>query len=164
MAMIGTCGALNPGLATGDVVVPSQAVGREGVAHLYKGVANETGVVLADPDMTELGRAALEAKGVKTADSMHLTWSSIFAQSGAMITEWRLEGFGSVDMEAATLYAVAQHFGFAATAFLAVWDQLDADKSFLDPLSAGEQARLDQANTAVFEATLQIATADRPCP
>ena len=156
MVMIGTCGALDPRLATGDVVVPSQAVAREGVAHLYKGVAEHTGIVLADPNLTQLGRTTLERRGVTAADSLHLTWSSIFAQSGAMVEDWRERGYGSVDMEAATLYAVAQHFGFAATALLAVWDQLDADRSFLDPLSPGEQTRLDAANTAVFEAALEI--------
>ena len=56
MVMIGTCGALDPRLATGDVVVPSKAVAREGVAHLYKGVAEHTGIVLADPHLTQLGR------------------------------------------------------------------------------------------------------------
>ena len=49
MVMIGTCGALDPELATGDVVVPSQAVAREGVAHLYKTVAEDTGIVHSDP-------------------------------------------------------------------------------------------------------------------
>ena len=73
-----------------------------------------------------------------------------------MVEDWRERGYGSVDMEAATLYAVAQHFGFAATALLAVWDQLDADRSFLDPLSPGEQTRLDAANTTVWEAALEI--------
>ena len=141
---------------TGDVLVPSQAVAREGVAHLYEGVAEHTGIVLADPNLTQLGRTTLERRGVTAADSLHLTWSSIFAQSGAMVEDWRERGYGSVDMEAATLYTVAQHFGFAATALLAVWDQLDADRSFLDPLSPGEQTRLDAANTAVFEAALEI--------
>ena len=46
-----------------------------------------------------------------------------------------MRGYGSVDMEAATLFAVAKHFGFAATALLVVWDQLTADRSFLDPLT-----------------------------
>ena len=59
-------------------------------------------------------------------------------------------------MEAATLYAVARHFGFAATALLAVWDQLDADRSFLDPLTPDEMAGLDAANATVFEAALEI--------
>ena len=125
------------------------------VAHLYEGVAEDTGIVLADPDLTELGRTALERRGVRAADSLHLTWSSIFAQSGAMVEDWRERGYGSVDMEAATLYAVARHFGFAATALLAVWDQLGADRSFLDPLTPEEQIRLDSANTAVFQAALE---------
>ncbi len=156
MVMIGTCGTLDPRLATGDVVVPSQAVALEGVAHLYEGGAEDTSIVLSDPNLTELGRSALEKRGVKTSDSLHLTWSFIFAQSGAMVEDWKEKGYGSVDMEAATLYAVAQHFGFAATALLAVWDQLTSDRSFLDPLTPGEQTRLDAANTAVFETALEI--------
>jgi len=157
MVMIGTCGALDPGLTTGDVVVPSRTVAREGVAHLYRTVAEDTGVVLSDPNLTDLGRAALESRGIRPADSLHLTWSSIFAQSGAMVDEWREAGYGSVDMEAATLFAVAKHFGFAATAFLVVWDQLTADRSFLDPLTHKEQTRLDAANTAAFETALETA-------
>ncbi|MYB79603.1 MAG: nucleoside phosphorylase [Acidimicrobiia bacterium] len=158
MVMIGTCGGLDPGLATGDVVVPSQAVAQEGVAHLYGTVAENTGIVPSDPDLNALGRAALESRGIRTADSLHLTWSSIFAQSGAMVEEWRENGYGSVDMEATTLFAVAKHFGYAATALLVVWDQLTADRSFLDPLTAEEQTRLNTANTAVFEAALKTST------
>lgn len=154
MVMIGTCGALDPGLATGDVVVPSQSVAREGVAHLYKTVAVDTDIVPSDPELTEIGRAALENKGIRTADSLHLTWSSIFAQSGAMVEDWRDRGYGSVDMEAATLFAVAKHFSFAATALLVVWDQLTAARSFLDPLTPEEHSRLDTANAAVFGAAL----------
>ncbi len=152
MVMIGTCGALDPALAPGDVVVPSTAVAREGVAHLY-GV---TDTVDGDHDLAEIARSSLELRGIKTRDVLHLTWSSIFAQSGAMVEEWGRSGYGSVDMETATLYAVARHFGFAATALLAVWDQLDNDRSFLDPLSVEEQAALDRSNAAVFEAALSI--------
>ncbi|MYG91386.1 MAG: purine-nucleoside phosphorylase [Acidimicrobiia bacterium] len=61
-------------------------------------------------------------------------------------------------MEATTLFAVAKHFGYAATALLVVWDQLTADRSFLDPLTAEEQTRLNTANTAVFEAALKTST------
>lgn len=153
MVMIGTCGALDPILATGDVVVPSTAVPREGVAHLYG--AGET--VPADSRLTAHGRSALEERGITTADVLHLTWSSIFAQSGAMVEEWRRLGYGSVDMEAATLYAVGQYFGFEAAALLVVWDQLASDRSFLDPLNVAEQARLDAGNAAVFESALSIA-------
>jgi hypothetical protein len=50
-----------------------------------------------------------------------------------MVKEWRESGYRSVDMETATLFAVAKHCGFAATALLVVWDQLTANRSFLDP-------------------------------
>ncbi len=152
MVMIGTCGALHAGLSTGDVVVPSVAVAREGVAHLYG--ASDT--VEADPSLSGLGRRRLMERNIRAADSLHLSWVSIFAQSGAMVAEWRDHGYGSVDMEAATLYAVARSSGFAATALLVVWDQLDQDRSFLDPLNEAQQARLDAANEAVFDVALSI--------
>lgn len=152
MVMIGTCGALHAGLSTGDVVVPSVAVAREGVAHLYG--ASDT--VEANPGLAALGRRRLMEREIRAADSLHLSWVSIFAQSGEMVSDWREQGYGSVDMEAATLYAVARHFGFAATALLVVWDQLDQDRSFLDPLTEAQQARLDAANEAVFEVALSI--------
>lgn len=153
MVMIGTCGALHAGLSTGDVVVPSVAVAREGVARLYAA----SGTIDADPGLAGLGRRRLMERNIRAADSLHLSWVSIFAQSGAMVAEWRDRGYGSVDMEAATLYAVARYFGFAATALLVVWDQLDRDRSFLDPLTEAQQARLDAANEAVFDVALSIA-------
>ncbi|MYB44812.1 MAG: nucleoside phosphorylase [Acidimicrobiia bacterium] len=153
MVMIGTCGALHAGLSTGDVVVPSSAVAREGVARLYAA----SGTIDADPGLTGLGRRRLMERDIRAADSLHLSWVSIFAQSGAMVAEWRDRGYGSVDMEAATLYAVARYFGFAAAALLVVWDQLDQDRSFLDPLTEVQQARLDAANEAVFDVALSIA-------
>ena len=79
-----------------------------------------------------------------------------------MVEEWRERGYGSVDMEAATLFAVAKYFGYAATALLVVWDQLTSDRSFLDPLTAKEQTRLDAANTAVFEAALESPLKSEP--
>ena len=90
----------DPELPTGNVVVPSRAIAREGVAHLYGGVVDEAGIAHSDPDLNAIGRAALESRGIPTADSLHLTWSSIFAQSRAMVEEWREAGYRSVDMEA----------------------------------------------------------------
>ena len=156
MAMIGTCGGLDPELKPGEVVVPSAAVAREGVARLY-GAGD---LVRADPQLAERAREELQAGGIRVRDPLHLTWYSIFAQSGAMIDEWRALGYGSVDMETATLYAVARHFGFAAIGLLAVWDQLDDNRSFLDPLTPGHQQALDKANTAVYETALAVTLGD----
>lgn len=153
MVMIGTCGGLDPELEPGDVVVPSVAVAREGVARLYG--AGE--LVRADTQLATRARGLLEGDRIRVRDPLHLTWYSIFAQSGTMIDEWREAGYGSVDMETATLYAVAGSFGFSAAALLAVWDRLDDNKSFLDPLSPQHQRALDKANAAVYQTALTIA-------
>lgn len=154
MIMIGTCGALDSKFATGDVVVPSQAIAREAVAQLY----DAADPVSADAALTASARSSLHSKGLVTHDSLHLTWSSIFAQSGQMIDAWGESGYGSVDMETATLFAVASYFGFEAAALLVVWDLLDDNKSFLDPLPPAAAERLEAANGAVFETALEVAT------
>ena len=69
--MIGTWGALDPAMASGDVVVPSRAVAREAIAHRYGTVAEETGIVPSDPRLTALGGGALKNRGIRTADSLH---------------------------------------------------------------------------------------------
>ena len=77
-------------------------------------------------------------------------------QLGTLGIPWPAAENGSVDMEAATVCAIARQFGFAATALMVVWDQLGAGRSFLAPLDAAALARLDQANAAVFEVVLEI--------
>ena len=79
---------------------------------------------------------------------------------GVEVKELRISDNGNrhdlVRNSAATLFAVAKHFGFAASAPPALRNQLTADCSFLDPLTAEEQTRLDAANTPVFKAALGI--------
>ena len=132
--MIGTCGALDPGLATGDVVIPSRAVAQEGVAHLYKGLAEDTGIVSSDLELTAKGRSALEQRNQNCrfppSDLEFHLRSKRGDGRGVARNRLRISGH-----EAATLFTVAKHFGFAATALLVVWDQLTADRSFLDPLT-----------------------------
>ena len=76
-----------------------------------------------------------------------------------MVEEWPESGYGSVDMEAATLFAVANISDSPSSRCWGVWDQLTADRSFLDPFTSEEHTRLDAANTAAFKAALEITLA-----
>lgn len=153
IVVIGTCGALDPTMQTGDVVVPRRAVPREGVARLY----GYEDLVTADSTLSNRLESDLTSRGLAVFDPLHLTWSSIFAQSGAMISDWQALGYGSVDMETATAFAAARHHGTRAAAMLVVWDQLDEDRSFLDELDSDGERRLDRANREVFEVALGLA-------
>lgn len=149
---IGTCGALQPGLDPGDVIVPDRVIPREGIARLY----GSPDLVLADSSASARARQLLSEHEIVPHDGLHLTWYSIFAQNAEMIEEWKRGGMSSVDMEAATALAVARRFGIPSLAMLVVWDLLDRGTSFLDPLDPGDQKALDAGNLAVFEVALSL--------
>lgn len=149
---IGTCGGLQPGLNPGDIMLPTVAIARDGVAHLYGGQEE----VMSDPLWSENARSALFERGIDVHQGRHLTWPSIFAQDRRLIETWRQAGYLSVDMETATTLAAASYFGVPALSMLAVWDDLIRGRSFLDPLAKDEQNALDASNQAVYEVALQL--------
>ncbi|MCY4070263.1 MAG: hypothetical protein OXG60_03095 [Chloroflexi bacterium] len=149
---IGTCGGLQPGLNPGDIILPTVAIARDGVAHLYGGQEE----VNSDALWSENARNAMLERRIDVHQGIHLTWSSIFAQDRRLIETWRQAGYLSVDMETATTLATASYFGVPALSMLAVWDDLIQGKSFLDPLAQDEQNALDASNQAVYEVALQL--------
>lgn len=152
---IGTCGGLQGRLQPGDIVVPDVAVCQEGIAQIY-GAADQT---KADIQWSQRARSMLEARDHTVHNGTHLTWYSIFAQSGSMVEAWQASGYLSVDMETATTLAVARYFDMSAVSMLVVWDELLQGRSFLDPLEPAQQQRLDRGNEAVFEVALDLVDA-----
>ena len=149
---IGTCGGLSPGLSPGDIILPETAACREGVAHLY----GATNVAHGNKDWLQAAQRELNHRDRRSTIGPHLTWASLFAQSGQDIQQWHEEGFLGVDMETATTYAVSNYFQIPAISLLVVWDLLLNNRSFLDPLSDSEQNELDYSNEAVFEVALNL--------
>ena len=150
---IGTCGGLQPHLRSGDVILPEVAFSRDGVAHLY----GATEAAKSSPNWTMKAQALLAERGITFQHGPHVTWSSLFTETAAMMDVWHRAGYLSVDMETATTLAVANHFDMSALSLLVVWDDLTRGKRFLDPLTDEEQAALDLGNQAVYEVALALA-------
>lgn len=149
---IGTCGGLQPRLQPGDVVVPASALCREGVAQLYGAVEATTG----SAEWGNRARQQLSERDLTSHQGKHVTWSALFTETADLMQAWHDAGYLSVDMETATTFAVARHFGMSAVSLLVVWDDLTRGRSFLDPLSDREQQALHAANTAVYEVALAL--------
>ncbi len=149
---IGTCGGLQDSLSTGDIVLPHSARCHEGLAHLY-GAHN---TAFASMEWVSRADVTLANRGHRIHQGAHMTWPTLFAQNGAMIEAWQRAGYLSVDMETATTFAVAQHFGVPALSMLVVWDDLTQNRTFLDPLEEGAQSALDRGNQSVFEVALAL--------
>ena len=149
---IGSCGGLQSHLKTGDIILPTVAIARDGVAHLYGAIEGAH----SDEYWLEKADAALLDRDFTAHRGAHLTWSSIFAQDKHLINTWHRAGYLSVDMETATTFATAAYFQVPALSLLAVWDDLTRGRTFLDPLSPIEQSALDRANQGVYEVALQL--------
>ncbi len=155
IVQIGTCGALQPGLATGMVAVPTKAIARDGVSETYG--AGE--LVDLDVSWSDWAVKSLKTRGLTITQGLHLTWTTLFAQSDALCAQWTAEGIHTVDMETAAVAAVATRFGAKTVAMMATWDILGESKTFLDPVSPAAAQALTAANSATWEVALELARA-----
>jgi len=142
----GCCGALGDGILPGDLICATSAGCGEGAAQYYT-------------DASEV--AASEALVAQVADwagpvSLHRgpiwTTSALLAEGREEIARWRSQGYLAVDMETASTFAVAQHFGMERLSLLFAFDNPAAGDHILltdDAKTArrvqGERAMLDLA-------------------
>ena len=113
---IGTCGALDGGLALGELVVAREVLAADGTSRAL----GATGRVVPDPALT----AALAETAGATAVTVVST-DLFYDGRGEQAGEWRAAGAEAVEMEAATVLQVALNRGLPAAVLLAVSDVLE---------------------------------------
>jgi DeoD family purine-nucleoside phosphorylase len=116
---IGTCGALVPELALGELLAVEAAIGADGASRAL----GADGRVEPDPLLTE----ALEARPatVVSSDLFYDPREEIHGQ-------WIDAGAEAIEMEAAAVLSVAARHGVRAACLLAVTDELAGDRVRMD--------------------------------
>lgn len=124
---VGTCGALDPALRLGDLVLATEALAGDGVGRaLGNGTSIKSDAALTDA----LKRAAAPARqGAIVSTDLFYDPASTAPESG-----WRAQGALAVEMEAAALFALGAHRGIAVGCLLTVSDVFPAP---------GVRARID---------------------
>ncbi len=153
VVQIGSCGALQPGMQTGDVVLPETAAIGEGASQYYGG----SGASAAAPALVDRAEADLRARGFRVHRGPHVTTSALLAQPPELVERWRAAGYLGVDMETSAVFSAARWFGMEAVSLLFVWDDLLAGRSFLHPYTADEQAAQARANDVLMPVALGLA-------
>jgi uridine phosphorylase len=113
---VGTTGALQPGMANGELVVATAAAKFEGTTKRYEDVAYPAA---ASPDVVSAVRDAAEGRGTDVHVGPVVTDDAFYAE-GDVAEDWSEAGMLSVEMEAAAIFALARRRGLAAGAILAV--------------------------------------------
>jgi purine-nucleoside phosphorylase len=118
---VGTCGALDPDLEHGRLVVASEALAEDGASRALG--AGES--VAPDAELTGRLAAGLP-EGVAPA---RIVTTDLFYGDGptteARADAWRRRGAVAVEMEAATLFALGNRLGVATGCVLAVSDTFE---------------------------------------
>jgi uridine phosphorylase len=152
VVQIGSCGALQPGMRSGDVMLPEVATIGEGASQYYGGVGSST----ATPALVAAAERACVARGLRVHRGDHVTTSALFAQPPALVEAWRAAGHCAVDMETSAVFSAAAHFGMERASLLFVWDELLNDRTWLDPFSDEERERQRIANEAIYDVALSL--------
>jgi uridine phosphorylase len=118
---VGTCGALDPDLQHGDLIVAGEALAEDGASRALGAVE----VAPADPDLT--GRLAAAMDGAPPPERIVST-DLFYDDEGdtrptrPRAASWRRRGAVAVEMEAATLFTLGGRLGMATACLLAVSD------------------------------------------
>lgn len=135
MLRVGTCGGLDPALALGELLIASEAIADDGTSRALGAGPR----VSAQPELV----AGLVAAGQDRVRTGAVVSTDLFYDTPPGIEDrWRADGALAVEMEAATLFAIAQRRGFQAAAALIVSDRLVAerDRIGIEQLRGAEHA------------------------
>jgi DeoD family purine-nucleoside phosphorylase len=119
---IGTCGALREGLRLGDLVIATEAISADGTSRALGAPAR----VPASPQMlaavTAASRSPEAERHGHTVHAGPVVTTDVFYDRRGLEHEWQSDGAFAVEMETATLYALAEIREFEAAALFVVSD------------------------------------------
>jgi DeoD family purine-nucleoside phosphorylase len=158
---VGTCGALDPGLGLGDLVLAREALAADGTS-VALGAQD---VALPDPSLTEALTRELNRNHERGHREGRVVSTDLFYErDSSRNVSWGASGALAVEMEAATLFTVGANAGIQVGCVLAVSDNLhpDIQPPGCNPALDGLDARIridDHALTQAAEAMGRAATA-----
>jgi DeoD family purine-nucleoside phosphorylase len=133
---VGTCGALDPVLGLGDLVVAREAIAADGTsAALTCAATGGPARTRARESLTNRINQALAGYQRKAHRDATIVSTDLFYEpSGDRNGKWRAEGAIAVEMEASALFAVGERAGIEVACLLVVSDTFDA---------GGQRIRID---------------------
>lgn len=120
----GGCGVLDNELTVGRLILVESAVRDEGVSYHYAEPGRE---IQAQPQALDALRSTLTARGVPYVSGKTWTTDAPYRETQSMIDARRAEGCLTVEMEAASLMAVAQFRDVLLGQILYAGDDLSGD-------------------------------------
>lgn len=122
--ILGGAGCLDPGIPPERALLATSAIRDEGASYHYLSPDAE---VSSTPALRERLYSTVTDAGVGVESGPTWTIDAFFRETVPEVRQYREDGVLSVEMEAATLFALAQYHDFDAAAVFAIGDYVTAD-------------------------------------
>jgi len=155
--LLGSCGGLKKGVASLELIVPDWSSATESSANAYQPDAN--GKYSSDKDLSDKLAGLLSEKH-RVHRGSTITFQAMLAETWDDIQKWTEQGFVGVEMEAATVFAVSDHFDVPAAAALMIGDNLIEEQTVVDVNYENARPARRQLAQDAFDATVRILLGD----
>ena len=149
--MLGSCGVLDHDITAGHIIVPEAAVRDEGVSYHYLPAAEE---ITLNPRCVNAVCKALDNLEAPYARTKTWTTDAFYRETRAKMDKRLQQGCAVVEMECASMAAVAQFRGVDFAQFLWAADSLSGEKwdlRNLNELGMGANALYMEAAVQAFQ-------------
>lgn len=150
--MMGSCGVLDRSLGKWKLIVPTSAFRDEGVSYHYMPASEEIQLM---PECVETLKNTFERLGEDYVCGKVWTTDAIYRETRAKMERRREQGCIAVDMECASVQAIAQFRGVKLAQFFYAEDNLDEEAWDSRGLSSGVHMVAER----LFKAALDCAAA-----
>lgn len=117
---LGSCGALQPEIECGDIIVAESSRSGDCLATHYG--FDHGALVPADAKLTGSLQDSLEQSGLTVHRGPIVTTGAVFRETDELIASWSADGLLGVELEAASLFALGSYMGIRTAMALLVTD------------------------------------------
>lgn len=151
--LIGSCGGLKKGASSLELIVPDWSSATESSASAYQPDAN--GKYNSDKNISDkLTNLLSDTHTVHRGST--ITFQAMLAETWDDIQYWAEQGYAGVEMEAATVFAVSNHFSVPSAAVLIIGDNLIEEQTVVDVNYENSRAKRRQIAQDIFDATVRF--------
>lgn len=133
VVVLGWCGAIDPELSAGDLIVPTQAICDEGTSRHYARLDPDLPVTRPDKELTGQLVSHLGSAGLTAHETPIWSTDAIYRETRGKVDWFHDQGAMAVEMECSALFAAAAFRQVPITALLVVSDSLVADRNGWTP-------------------------------
>lgn len=151
--LIGSCGGLKKDASSLELIVPNWSAATESSASAYQRRAN--GKYNSDKNLSDKLTNLLSEKH-RVHRGPTVTFQAMLAETWEDIQAWTKQGFEGVEMEAATVFAVSNHFNVPSAAILMIGDNLIEEQTTVDVNYESARAKRRQTAQDAFDATISV--------